>query len=50
MKNIQIASDIIPLSEFKTGLSACMKKVQATGPSSDYYPERQTCRCIAFAR
>ena len=31
MKNIQIASDIIPLGEFKTGLSACMKKVQATG-------------------
>jgi antitoxin YefM len=31
MKNIQIANDIIPLGEFKTGLSACMKKVQATG-------------------
>jgi prevent-host-death family protein len=31
MKNIQIASDIIPLGEFKTGLSACMKKIQATG-------------------
>lgn len=31
MKNIQIASDIIPLGEFKTGLSACMKKVQLTG-------------------
>ena len=31
MKNIQIASDIIPLGEFKIGLSACMKKVQVTG-------------------
>jgi antitoxin YefM len=31
MKNIQISSDIIPLGEFKSGLSACMKKVQATG-------------------
>ena len=31
MKNIQIANDIIPLGEFKTGLSACMKKVQVTG-------------------
>jgi antitoxin YefM len=31
MKSIQIASDIIPLGEFKTGISACMKKVQATG-------------------
>jgi hypothetical protein len=31
MKNIQIASDIIPPGEFKTGLSACMKKVQETG-------------------
>ena len=31
MKGIKIASDIIPLGEFKTGISACMKKVQATG-------------------
>jgi len=31
MKSIRIASDIIPLGEFKTGLSACLKKVQATG-------------------
>jgi antitoxin YefM len=31
VKNIQIASDIIPLGEFKIGLSACLKKVQATG-------------------
>ena len=30
MKNIEIASDIIPPREFKTGISACMKKVQAT--------------------
>ena len=31
MKSIRIARDIIPLGEFKTGLSACLKKVQATG-------------------
>ncbi len=31
MKSIKIASDIIPLGEFKTGISACMKKVKATG-------------------
>ena len=31
MKSIKIASDIIPLGEFKTGISAFMKKVQATG-------------------
>jgi len=31
VKSIKIASDIIPLGEFKTGISACMKKVQATG-------------------
>jgi prevent-host-death family protein len=33
VKSIKIASDIIPLGEFKTGISACMKKVQATGHS-----------------
>ncbi len=31
MKNIQISSDIIPLGEFKAGISACLKKVQVTG-------------------
>ena len=31
MKNIRISSDIIPLGEFKTGISTCLKKVQATG-------------------
>ena len=31
MKNIQIASDIIPLGEFKAGISACFKKVQLMG-------------------
>lgn len=31
MKSIQIASDIIPLGEFKAGISSCLKKVQATG-------------------
>jgi antitoxin YefM len=31
MKNIRISSDIIPLGEFKTGISSCLKKVQTTG-------------------
>jgi antitoxin YefM len=31
MKSICISSDIIPLGEFKTGISTCFKKVQATG-------------------
>ncbi|MGB7511653.1 MAG: type II toxin-antitoxin system Phd/YefM family antitoxin [Pelodictyon phaeoclathratiforme] len=31
MKNIQISSDIIPLGEFKAGISACLKKAQVTG-------------------
>lgn len=31
MKTIRISSDIIPLGEFKTGISACLKKVQDTG-------------------
>ncbi|NTU52406.1 MAG: type II toxin-antitoxin system Phd/YefM family antitoxin [Chlorobiaceae bacterium] len=31
MKSIRISSDIIPLGEFKTGISTCLKKVQATG-------------------
>ena len=31
MKSIRISSDIIPLGEFKKGLSSCLKKVQATG-------------------
>ena len=31
MKNIRIASDIIPLGEFKSGISSCLKKVQTTG-------------------
>ena len=31
MKSIQIASDIIPLGEFKAGISSCFKKVQTTG-------------------
>jgi prevent-host-death family protein len=31
MKNILISSDIIPLGEFKAGISACLKKVQTTG-------------------
>lgn len=31
MTSIRIASDIIPLGEFKTGISSCLKKVQSTG-------------------
>ena len=31
MKSIRIANDIIPLGEFKSGISTCLKKVQATG-------------------
>ncbi len=31
MKSICISSDIIPLGEFKTGISSCLKKVQTTG-------------------
>jgi len=31
MKSIRISSDIIPLGEFKMGISTCLKKVQATG-------------------
>jgi len=31
MKSIRISSDIIPLGEFKTGISTCLKQVQATG-------------------
>ncbi|MBN1279119.1 MAG: type II toxin-antitoxin system Phd/YefM family antitoxin [Chlorobium sp.] len=31
MKAIRISSDIIPLGEFRTGISACLKKVQDTG-------------------
>ena len=31
MKTIRITSDIIPLGEFKSGISSCLKKVQATG-------------------
>lgn len=31
MKSIRISSDIIPLGEFKSGISTCLKKVQATG-------------------
>jgi prevent-host-death family protein len=31
MKNIQVSSDIIPLGEFKAGISSCLKKVQTTG-------------------
>ncbi|UWX58676.1 type II toxin-antitoxin system Phd/YefM family antitoxin [Chlorobaculum sp. MV4-Y] len=31
MKSIRISSDIIPLGEFKTSISTCLKKVQATG-------------------
>lgn len=31
MKSIRIASDIIPLGEFKSGISSCLKKVQTTG-------------------
>jgi len=30
-KEIRVSSDIIPLAEFKTGISTCLKKVQATG-------------------
>ncbi|NTU50065.1 MAG: type II toxin-antitoxin system Phd/YefM family antitoxin [Desulfobulbaceae bacterium] len=30
MKVIRISSDIIPLGEFKTGISSCLKRVQAT--------------------
>ncbi len=31
MKNIRIANDIIPLGEFKSVISSCLKKVQTTG-------------------
>ncbi len=31
MKNINVADDIIPIGEFKTGLSKWFKKVQNTG-------------------
>lgn len=31
MKSIRISSDIIPPGEFKSGISTCLKKVQATG-------------------
>ncbi|MEE9906062.1 MAG: type II toxin-antitoxin system Phd/YefM family antitoxin [Chlorobium sp.] len=31
MKSIRISSDIIPLGEFKTGISTCLKKVRSTG-------------------
>jgi len=31
MKEIRVSSDIIPLGEFKTGISPCLKQVQATG-------------------
>lgn len=31
MKSIRIANDIIPLGEFKSGISSCLKKVQTTG-------------------
>ncbi|WP_211341989.1 type II toxin-antitoxin system Phd/YefM family antitoxin [Chlorobaculum thiosulfatiphilum] len=31
MKEIRVSSDIIPLGEFKTGLSTCLKRVQTTG-------------------
>jgi prevent-host-death family protein len=31
MKNIRVSSKIIPLGEFKTGISTCLKQVQATG-------------------
>ena len=31
MKEIRVSSDIIPLGEFKTGMSTCLKRVQATG-------------------
>lgn len=31
MKTIRITSDIIPLGEFKSGISSCLKQVQATG-------------------
>ncbi|WP_076790619.1 type II toxin-antitoxin system Phd/YefM family antitoxin [Chlorobium sp. KB01] len=31
MKNIRASSDIIPLGEFKVGISSCLKKVQTTG-------------------
>ena len=29
--HMQLAEDIMPLGEFKTGISSCLKKVQATG-------------------
>ncbi len=29
--NIRVSRDIIPLGEFKTGISTCLKQVQATG-------------------
>lgn len=31
MKEIRVSIDIIPLGEFKTGLSTCLKRVQTTG-------------------
>ena len=31
MKTIHISRDIIPLGEFKAGISSCLRKVQATG-------------------
>jgi prevent-host-death family protein len=30
MKEIRISSDIIQLGEFKTGISTCLKRIQAT--------------------
>jgi hypothetical protein len=49
MKNIRISSDIIPLGEFKTGISTCLKKVQATGHplimgTSEKCHERRECK------
>ncbi len=31
MVNVQISSDIIPLREFKTSITACLKKAQESG-------------------
>lgn len=31
MKEIRVSSDIIPLGQFKTGISTCLKRVQTTG-------------------
>ena len=31
MRSISVSNDIIPIGEFKTGLSKCLKSVQETG-------------------